>query len=199
MARQKAQKPQETKVSVTLNGLTDIMFDRYAGDNKTTLRVDQKLYLSNDATIVLPSLNVMSLLSAQNTPSAPKRFLDSRKYKAVAQAILSYVYITPFEIPFLRDGKPIQFHGLGADGVDKKAQVYTHHGVARLDKGIPNPKERPALGVPWQLRFVLSMFRNDEVQEETVQNLLIRGGMAIGLGTFRGVYGKFQVAQWEPQ
>lgn len=198
MARKKLT-AQEKKVSVTLTGLTDIMFDRYAGDNKTTLRVDQKLYLDKDNRIVLPSLNIMSLLSAQNTRSAPKRFLDSRKYKAVAEAILSYVQITPFEIPFIRDGKPIVFTGLDADGIDKNAQVYTHHGVARLDKGIPNPKERPVLGVPWELRFTLSMFRNDEVQEETVQNLLIRGGVAIGLGTFRGVYGKCQVTQWEPQ
>lgn len=193
----KRTQPQETTVNVTLTGFVDIMFDRYAGDNKTTLRVDQKLYLNKEGLIILPSRNVMSLLSAENTGSAPKRFLDSKKYKSMAQAMLSFVCISPFEIPFLRKGKPIRFNGFDADEVDREAQVYVDHRVARLPKGVPNPKERPVLSLPWELEFVLSLFRNDEVQEETVQNMLIRGGIAIGLGTYRGVYGKFRVTRWE--
>jgi hypothetical protein len=180
---------------ITLNGLTDIMFDRYSGDNKTQLRPDQKLYLQGK-TIVLPALNIMSLLSAQNTPSAPKRFLDSRQYKKVAQAILSYAAIQPFEIPFLRDGESIQFGSFDGDEVDQASGVYIRRDVARLDKGIPNPKVRPVLPLPWQLKFELLFFPNSEVTEEQVQNLLIRAGQAIGLGTFRGVFGKFSVEAW---
>jgi hypothetical protein len=184
--------------SITLRGITDIMFDRYAGDNKTQLRPDQKMYLMGDKRqLVLPSLNVVSLLSAQNTPSAPKRFLDSRTYKKVAQAILSFTAIEPFEIPFLRNGKPIFFGEFGADEIDPQSGVYVNHGVARLDKGIPNPKERPTLPMPWSLAFKLHYYPNDEVQEETIQNLLIKAGVAIGLGTFRGVFGKFEVTAWE--
>jgi len=182
---------------VTLHGVTDIMFDRYAGDNKTQLRDDQKLYLDSQRRIVLPALNIVSLLSAQNTPSAPKRFLDSRKYKAAAQAILSFTSISPAEIPFLRDGKPIEFGGFGPDGIDPKSGVYVAKHVARLEKGIPNPKSRPLLPKPWTLEFELHYFDNDEIKEETIQNLLIQAGMAIGLGTFRGVYGKYTVDKWE--
>ena len=191
-----------TTVQITLRGMGDIMFDRYAGDNKTQLRVDQKMYLAShleqlkDNTIYLPSLNIISLLSAQNTPSAPKRFLDSRKYKSVTQAILSYTAIEPQRIPFLRAGKPIVFTGLDANERDKKAGVYVHRAVARLDKGIPNPKERPVLQAPWSLEFALSYFQNGEVTLEQIQNLLIKAGVAIGLGTFRGVFGKFKVEKW---
>jgi hypothetical protein len=28
-------------------------------------------------------------------------------------------------------------------------------------------------------------------------DLFIRGGLAIGLGTFRGVFGKFKVSEWK--
>jgi len=185
-----------TTRKVTLRGLVDIMFDRYAGDNKTELRVDQKLYLNGKNQIVLPALNLVSLLTAQNTPSAPKRFLDSRKYKAVAQAILSYTAIGPAQIPFLRDGKPVVFGAFGDNDEDKKSGCYIRNDVARLDKGIPNPKVRPVLPLPWSLEFELTYFKNSDVSESQIQNLLIEGGRAIGLGTFRGVFGKFAVDAW---
>jgi hypothetical protein len=53
---------------VLLRGRTDIMFDRYAGDNNTKLETHQKLYLSPDGSQVIgiPSVNLMSLLSAHN-------------------------------------------------------------------------------------------------------------------------------------
>jgi hypothetical protein len=56
---------------------------------------------------------------------------------------------------------------------------------------------RPVLPTPWELAFELLFIQNEEVQEETVQNLLVRSGAAIGLGTYRGVYGKFVVVKWE--
>jgi len=193
-------KPKESKTNVTrrvtLRGVADIMFDRYAGDNKTELRPDQKFYRKGNQ-VVLPALNILSLLTAQNTPSAPKRFLDSRKYRAVAQAILSYTSIGPSMIPFLRDSEPIEFDGFGGDGIDPKSGMYIRHDVARLKDGIPNPKVRPVLPTPWSLEFELHYFTNPDVAEETIQNLLIRAGTAIGLGTFRGVFGKFVVDGWE--
>jgi hypothetical protein len=181
---------------ITLTGLTPIMFDRYAGDNKTQLTPDQKLYLNAKRQIVLPATNIMSLLTASNTPSAPKRFLDARTYKKTAAGILSYTNIAPYEIPFLRDGEPIVFGGFDSDGRDATSGCFIHHGVARLEKGIPNPKARPTLPTPWTLQFDLSYRQNPDVTEEMVLNLLDWSGAAIGLGTFRGVFGKF-VTTWE--
>jgi hypothetical protein len=75
--------------------------------------------------------------------------------------------------------------------------MYLDRRVARLDKGIPNPKERPVLPLPWELSFTLSIFPNKEIKEQEIMNLFSEGGIAIGLGTFRGVYGKFEVKKWE--
>jgi len=41
------------------------------------------------------------------------------------------------------------------------------------------------------------MLENGSITEEALQNLFTRAGVAIGLGTFRGVFGKFVVSQWE--
>jgi hypothetical protein len=183
--------------TVVLEGIQDVMFDRYAGDNTTQLEPWQKLYFAPDGqTLVLPALNLLSFLSAHNTNSAPKRLLDKRKFKDVANGCLSFVTISPTQIAFLRNGKPIQFGKFDKD-VDPQSGVYVHRSVARLDKGIPNPKVRPVLPLPWSLEFTLTLYPNKEVNEQQVMNLIEGGGLALGIGTFRGVYGKFRIQSWE--
>lgn len=184
--------------TVHLRGLTDIMFDRYPGDNDTKLEPWQKLYLGGEdgRTICLPSANIMSFLSAQNTDSAPKRLLDSRKYKAFALACGSFVTIDPRMIPFVRDGQPIRFGKL-VDETDPESGVYILRHVARLEKGIPNPKVRPVLPRPWELRFSLTLFPNKQLQEQQLLNTFTEGLLCLGLGTFRGQYGKAEVTLWD--
>ena len=188
------------KRKVTLCGTKDIMFDRYAGDNNTKLEPSQKLYLApaDDGlpAIGIPAANIMSFLSAHNTNSAPKRLRDKRKYKDIANACLSFLDIEEQFIPLLRNDKPIIFGQFDGDK-DNKSGAYIHRSVARLDKGIPNPKVRPVIPMDWSIKFTLTFFPNKEIQEQEVLNLFEDGGRALGLGTFRGVYGKFYVAGWD--
>lgn len=182
---------------VKLAGLADIMFDRYPGDNQTKLEPHQKLYLQpGDSRVIgIPAINIMSFLSAHNTNSAPKRLRDKRKFKDIANAMLSFVNIKPAFIPLLRNGKPIIF-GKFEDDVDKLSGCYVHRSVARLDKGIPNPKVRPVVPLEWVLEFTLDIFPNKEIKEQEIINLIDEGGRALGLGTFRGVFGKFMISEW---
>ena len=189
---------------VHLRGLTDIMFCRYAGDNDTKLEPWQKLYLAGETgrTICLPSANITSFLSAQNTDSAPKRLLDPRKYKRFALACGSFVMIAPDMIPFTRDGEPIKFGKIDSkrpDGwhCDSLSGVYIRQDVARLEKGIPNPQTRPVLPMPWELQFTLTLWPNKEVQEQQLLNVFTDGLIAIGLGTWRGRFGKAEIVSWE--
>jgi hypothetical protein len=180
---------------ITLEGTRPIMFDRYAGDNTTQLEPEQKFYFrpGNSKELGVPALNLMSFLSAHNTNSAPKRLRDKRKYKDIANAALSFVELDPEWMPLLRDGKPIVFGKFDHD-LDKLSGAYVHRCVARLDKGIPNSKVRPVLPLPWSLQFTLTLSPTREIKEQEVLNLLEEGGRAIGLGTFRGVFGKFRIA-----
>jgi hypothetical protein len=203
-ARAEAGTREKITRTVRLRGLTDVMFARYAGDNDTKLEPWQKLYLAGEdgRTICLPSASIMSFLSAQNTDSAPKRLLDPRKYKRFAQACGSYVMVAPDMIPFLRDGKAIDFgklDGRKPDGTvfDAKSGVYIRNDVARLEKGIPNPLSRPVLPLPWELEFTLTLWPNKEVQEQQLLNVVTDGMIAIGIGTWRGRFGKAEVVGWE--
>lgn len=176
---------------VILRGVTPLMFDRYSGDNKLELLPEQKMYLNEEDELMLPSSNLMSFLCAQNTRSAAKMFYDPRKYKTVATAILGFVTIEPFEIPIHRDGYPIKWEGWEKNGIS------LHKSVARLQGGIPNPKERPVIDDPWQIDFTITIYENNEVGEVDVKNLFEKGGVAIGLGTYRGVFGKFVIDKWK--
>lgn len=175
---------------ITLTGLTPILFDRYSGNNKETLAVMDKVYVDSANNLVLPSLNIISFLSAQNTESAPQRIIG-RGYKEVAKAALSFVNVKQFYIPFHRDGEPIA----------KNAQnLKVHYSVAKIMKGklaVPNPKERPMLDLPWAVTFDLELVETPELNENLLRKLFEKGGIAIGLGTFRGVFGKFEVTQWQ--
>jgi hypothetical protein len=200
-------KPSDTRLKtvtrqVTLTGISDIMFDRFAGDFKTQLAWDQKIYLIPETDVLcLPVINIVSALSSHNTNSFPKRLRDARQFKKIANACLSFTQVTgdkkhPEYIPFTRNGKAITVGKFG-EAKDEKSGIYLARHVARLDKGIPNPKERPVLPLPWELSFQFSIFPNNEIKEQEIINLFSEGGNAVGLGTFRGVYGKFEVSRWE--
>jgi len=174
--------------NVALSGLTPILFDRYSGNNKEQLAVMDKVY-TNKGRLVLPSTNILSFLSAQNTESAPQRVIG-RGYKEVCKAAQSFVTIEPLFIPITRDGKEL---------TPDNADIQIHHAVAKIMKGklaVPNPKERPMLETPWEIRFRLSLLETPELNEVLLKKLFEKGGLAIGLGTFRGVFGKFKVVEW---
>lgn len=199
MAAVKISKPTDIITrKVRLCGITEIMFDRYAGDNKTKLEPWQKLYFQpGDSKVIgIPALNILSFLTAHNTNSAPKRLRDKRQYKDIANACLSFVGIQPMFIPLLREKTPIKF-GKFVEDVDPTTGIYVHRSVARLDKGIPNPKERPVVPLPWAIEFEFTLFPNKEIKEQEIMNLIEEGGRALGLGTFRGVFGKFYIETWE--
>jgi len=176
---------------VSLEGVRPLLLDRYAGDNKTELLPEQKMYLDGKNGLIMPSMNIHSFLCATNTKSAVKMFYDPRKYKNVAAAILGFVTIEPFEIQLCRKGKQIKWEGWDKNGITLRKDV------ARLEKGIPNPKERPQIASPWELDFELTLWENGEITEQEVKNLFVKGGIPIGLGTYRGVFGKFIVKEWE--
>ena len=80
------------------------------------------------------------------------------------------------------------------------AEIKMHYSVAKIMKGklaVPNPKERPYIDTPWEITFELSLIETPELNENLLRKLFEKGGIAIGIGTFRGVFGKFEVSDWK--
>ncbi len=188
--------PDLTTRRVRLEGFTAIMFDRYPGDNVTELPPGQKMYFLPDGkTLCVPAANISSFLSSKNTDSVAK-LMGGRQYKKLASAMLGFLVIEPTLIPLCRDDEPIVFNGF-TDDRDDEAGIYVDRRVARLDKGIPNPKVRPVVELDWELTFNLTLIRNQQFDEDFIKEGFRRGGLMYGLGTYRGVFGKFLVADWE--
>lgn len=188
--------PDVTERTISLKGFTPIMFDRYAGDNKTQLPVEEKMYyLPGTRQICIPAINISSFLSAKNSTSVAK-LVGGRAYTSLANALLGFVQISPEHIPLMREHESIELHGF-KDDYDTIGKIRVDRRVARLKGGIPNPKVRPVIELPWNLTFTLRMFKNDEFDEILLKTAFAKGGIAIGLGTYRGVFGKFTVTQWE--
>ena len=176
-----------------LSGRRPLMFDRYAGDNNTQLPVHEKMYLmekDGKQLLTIPVINLYSMLCAENTKSVCRQFFG-RGGKTIALGIASYTSIEPYEIPILDDDGPIAFVGFND-------QITVHRAVARLAKGIPNPKERPMLKLPWRIEFTLTYQENKIATLENVRQALTMGG-TLGLGTFRPYFGRYELTVWDPQ
>jgi hypothetical protein len=175
-------------IHVRLEGLRPLMFDRYAGDNNTQLPTADRMYLNDHTQLTIPALNLFSLLAAENTKSVCKQFFG-KAWKTIALGIGSYVTIEPFDILLCDENGPIQFEGWNH-------KIYIHNAVARLKNGIPNPKTRPVVALPWHIEFEVQYTENRYCTIENLHNAFDWGG-TLGLGTFRPFFGRYELAEWK--
>ena len=179
---------EKATIQVRLEGLRPLMFDRYAGDNNTQLPVTEKMYLTDDQHLIIPSVNLYSLLCAENTKSVTRQFFG-KSGKTIGLGIASYTAINPDDVPVLCGNDPVVFQ-------DFNDQIYIHRSVARLAKGVPNPKERPTLALPWALEFQIVYFANSHCSLENLRQALAMGG-TLGLGTFRPFFGRYELVKFQ--
>jgi len=179
-----------TTVTATLRGIRPIMFDRYPGDNKTKLEVLDKGYRNASDQYGIPTLNVFSLLTAQNTPSVAKLFYG-KQARELALGVQAFCNIVADgddpTFALLQDGEGGTF-----DCKDERIQIVNH--VARVTKGVPNPKERPMIPTGWRVVFHFELAENKFVKLPTLKRMVEEGGV-LGLGTFRPIFGRY-VVEW---
>lgn len=178
-------------IELKLESITDLMFDRYPGDNNTQLPVEKKLYIK-DNNVVLPSMNILSLLTAENTRSITKDHYG-KKAASVLIDLRSSLTIEEAFLPIIKNGKPLIFNNEFDSERGGKLGIYVDRRVARLAKGVPNPKERPTISTPWEIKFTIELDANDTINTDEFVMLLRKGGRKIGIGTYRGVFGRFNV------
>ncbi len=186
-----------TTITATLRGIRPILFDRYAGDNNTKLKTLEKFYTNEKGGIVLPVLNVFSLLTAQNTDSVAARFYGKQR-RDIALGINAFCNITPSGVVSddMIDAPITDQSGRQYNVKDDCIRIVQH--VARMKKSgaaIPNPKERPMIPTGWQIKLDFTLSENNFVTATTLRNMIEQGGI-LGLGTFRPIFGRYTV-EWE--
>jgi hypothetical protein len=178
------------QITIRLSGTRPIMFDRYPGDNSTKLPVEQKLNLDDAGGVVLPAINLMSMLAAENTKSAIKMFINPKAAGPIRNAVNSFFNIIEQDIPLMTGDRQITI------AEDWGTLITVHRSVARMAKGIPNPKERPMISRPWFIEFEAEFIESAELSLIALRSLFDQS-RRIGLGTFRPIFGQFVVDKFD--
>jgi len=179
-------------IDIRFVGVRPILFDRYAGDNVTKLPTHEKLYVDNAGGLVIPSLNIFSMLIAENTKSVCRQF-HGKAGKTIGLGIGANLEIRPYDIPLLGESeKQIRWTG------EWTKQISIRKDVARVKGGIPNAKERPEVALPWSLEFTAEWMENSDCSTDMLR-LTFDLGRKLGLGTFRPFFGTFRLDKFDVQ
>ena len=154
----------------------------------------------------------MSFFYSDQYPSCFKMlFTDKMKRKTVTQEFKATVFVDDPQIPLLDENEEqIKFHGFVDNGkgkkTDEKARLYVDYSIPRVKSGpnsvVTNPnKQRPTRRRPWAVKFNMTVIElpNSTVDCNMVRDYLVRGGMLIGIGTHRPMFGRFFVDKFEAE
>ena len=182
------------KIAVRLEGLSDIMFDRFIDYSTEPRPPEQKLYLSGENQLVLPAENIISFLFGEG-PQGCAKWFEGKKGKQYIQMGMSHVFIDPLIIPIKSGDAPVVFKSFD------NGQLYIYYASPRVKKAHLTIKKeitpRPVLKLPWSLEFTATIIKNSFIDETKLYNWFVGGGMQIALGTYRPRFGRFQVEKWE--
>lgn len=190
--RSKELELEHKKVTLELTGTSDIMFDRFYGQEKDTRPPEQKFYLAEGNRIVLPTENLYSFLFAENPAGAAKS--EGKKGKELIRMGYSHVVIDPADHIVFKDeaGKDIVFEGW--EDNEDRYYISEFSPRTKMSGGLSikqNLKKRPVLKTPWNLSFTVTIIKNQLITVEKIYNWFNDGGLVIGLGTYRPRFGRF--------
>ena len=188
------------KISVSVEGLSSVMFDKFYDHSNENRPPERKFYTDNP--VCLPVENIYSFLYRDAAPVGAVRFVEKRKakeYLAMGQAFMS---IRQTMIPFLDESyKPILFNGFGKFDSDSRFYVNDWEaGITKMSGGKIIKQEarpRPVMKLPWNLEFEVMLFENDKVTPDKLLSWFQIGGLVIAIGTHRPQYGRFMIKKWK--
>lgn len=199
--------PKIYQMEIILRGIIDIMFDRrfiISEGGEENIEPAQKFYFKeviekeeDKFVIGLPAENIREHLFSLTRDSVVK-YIKKREYKDFCRIGRSSVFIRPLFIPFLDENdNEIKFTGFD----NKKFYVVKKSGItAKGPHIIPlQVKERPVMTPPWRLRFNVEIIENTKINPDEIIYYFKTGGRHIGLGTFRPVYGLYEIESYKVQ
>jgi hypothetical protein len=187
---------EQIKIHTELEGLADIMFDQFFDHSKEPRPAEQKFYIQGKNQLVFPSLNIMAFLFNQKGNSCATKFEGKKRNDYISMGF-SHISIIPQYIPLKgKDQKPIFFK----DFEDERFYIQNSAPTTKLSGGgfiKQEAKPRPVLRIPWFLEFEINLYKNPLINSQKLQNWFENGGILIGLGTYRPLFGRFIVKKWK--
>jgi hypothetical protein len=201
MSKQNQTENTTTRISVTLTGLSGLMFDRFIDHSKEVRPAEQKLYLDSDGkTLVIPSMMIESFLTRQLAPVGCAAKFEGKRRAEYASTALSHVFFSPELIPIveMKTKKGILIESELAK--DERFYIARFSPITKMSGGgaiKQEAKPRPVLRHGWEISFEIQLIKNTLIDETKLYNWFSSGGIVIGLGSYRPRYGRFEVTKWE--
>ena len=192
-------------VDVSIVGLADLQFDHYYGAEQDPHDLDDKMYLDENGGLCIPSENVAHMFFGTFYASAINLVEKKMEWKKIAWQARALMAIEPNMIPILRDQKQIVHKKWSkmksGRRHDPDAGLWIDNSLPRVKGGVvggDQTKLRPTLKKPWSMDFQIRVIEEDAspVTVEKVKRWLETGGLKVGIGTHRPVYGRFVVTRW---
>lgn len=183
------------KAKVRLKGVRPLIFHKFIYQQHQAQPEDY-LYLDGNK-VIIPANNLMYMMASLNTDSAIRR-LYQKSYKSYMAIIHGFVWISPERIPLKsEDGKIIEWNNKWAPPLGLlESTVMIRQGT----KSTRMPLVRPYVNPPWYLDFEMTLYENDIITNlKQLKQLLITGGIYIGIGSWRQRYGRFIVDSFEEE
>lgn len=191
-----------SKIHVVLDGISDIMFNRFVDHSKEVRPPDQKFYLFADNQLVLPAENIYAFLFGEN-PQGAAKVKEKRGAADFIRIGQSHLFIDPLIIPFTDDKeKLIKFDpNAGDKGFGGSTPFYIYMSGGRTKLGSLSIKQeaqpRPVLKLPWRLAFIITLLDNLILNPVKLENWFNECGITVALGAHRPRFGRFQVLKWQ--
>lgn len=189
----------EVLIEVTLSGLAPLMFDRFFDHSGEERQPEEKLYLERGTNkLVMPAKNLEAFLTGERPPGAIK-ITEKKKANDYLPYVKGHVSFTQSAFPILDgDDQAIIFKDFtGQFEVDISSPRVIKSGLSIKQP----PKKRPVLNLPWGIKLVLRLVETPlskgKITSEKLHAWFAIGGLVVGLGTYRPLYGRFQVERWE--
>ena len=189
---------EEKKIRVRLDGVADIMFNRFIDHSKEPRPPEQKFYLMEGNKVVLPGANIESFLFGESKPPGCAKRFEGKAGSRYAQEGKALVWVEESFIQLMNEGNPIVF-----DEFKGQFRVHMEAAVTLMSGGKVIKQEaqpRPVVALPWWLQFHLTIIKGDmnrTIDSDKLYNWFNSGGVLIALGTHRPKFGRFMVSEWE--
>ena len=192
-------------VSAEIVGLADLQFDHYIGAEQDPKDLDAKMYLDEQNGLCIPAENILHMFYGTFYESAIHICEKKMEWKGIAWQTKAMVFVEPNMVPVLRDGEQVVHNGWkktkSGRPHDPDAGLWVDNSLPRVKGGVvggDQTKLRPTLKLPWSMNFNIRVIEEDGsvVTTERVRRWLETGGLKVGIGTHRPVYGRFEVTKY---
>ena len=181
-------------ITVKIEGVAPLMFDKFIDRSKEDRPPEQKLYLAEENLLVIPGTNLLSFLISEKHPGAIK-VSESRGAGDFIRYAKSHIFINAPFYQLTSDGKGVVYK----DFKDKRFGIHMESTVVGSGtRAVKEPaKPRPYLKLPWELEFSMNFLENIKIDETKLHNWWIMGSKIVGLGNGRPMWGRFNIADWK--